>query len=162
MVEVAVALHIGINDNRYSVVANHTTCVVAVELPHWQHTELLPLLDDRAYERLVALRLDDGVEWVCGTECVPEREDSVVLIVAAIVNFAIHTTIVAVDVAECDWGAECVVERCVEYALLLLRSLDVDFRELLVPSGHSLATYLVEALACNLGLEVLLSALAAY
>ena len=107
--------------------------------------------------------MDDGHERHCCTVGVPQRESRVVHEVAVPVNLVIGASVVTVHVIENGRLDHRVVHRGVEHgACLSVVSINLDFRELLVPGLLCSLYCSFEIPLRHLGLHVGLSAVHAY
>ena len=59
------------------MIAYHRARIVARQFPHGKYTAFALLLDERADEGLVQIRIDNRHQRVVGTERVPQRENGI-------------------------------------------------------------------------------------
>ena len=163
LVESVKAFYHDVRQCDYSRVADHAVSLVAPEMPYRKFSLLLIDIDHGIRDVIDLFRMDDGHERHCGTVGVPQRESRVVHEVAGLVNLVIGASVVAVHVIEDRRLDHRVVHRGVEHsACLSVVSINLDFREFLVPGLLGSLYCSFEIPLRHLGLHVGLSAVHAY
>ena len=100
-----------VEDDADGVIAYHTVCFVAGQLPHCQLAAVAVVVEHREDEVVAALRLDDVEQRMQGAVGVPDREDGVlvasfglldgVAVGVAVLHCQIASVGVAVEIGRC-------------------------------------------------------------
>ena len=134
-IKVAIALHIGICHKGGSMIAYHRARIVARQFPHGKYTAFALLLDERADEGLVQIRIDNRHQRVVGTERVPQRENGIDgLFHATLMHFQIHAKITPVGIGKQIGLHTRMIKRRIEHGtLVFILRLDIYLGKVFIP-----------------------------
>ena len=73
-IETAVAFHIGVNNDRHSMITDHTPCIVGIQRPFGKDSTLICNKHDRIDKLSVKFWIRDRLQRMKRPESIPKRE----------------------------------------------------------------------------------------
>ena len=119
-IEIAIALHVCIGDDRGSMIANHRSRVVGSTIPFRENASLTLFLQQRTDIAFVGMRVYDGEQRMQRTECVPNRKSGVnrVFLIGGM-HFQVHPQITSVYIGKQVRTQECMIHGGIENGKLV-------------------------------------------